>query len=445
MMDWFKNKDNRIRFIKNADDNRPTEDYLRDVYTNYFAIKKAHKDHDVVTCTRCGLDSNTDKKQKEYVCDCGFHHTSFKNTRFKNFNEQFIIRSRSIHEGQEIFNFYLVYVGYDYVKRLVVFGKPLLIAKEMHVEEKAKDYHYNIGHMRIMGYYDIYSYVPNKNTSESVIINDYYKSHMSYGYDYYRADEFDLKYVNVDDQYIKGYPIEAIKINAYLIEILQKYKSSYLFSQLYVDQRVGQSNKLLDLFQMRNSGLSNKQLVSIIKYFSKYKNLDISIYKDYLNDLRTLGYKLNDYNLKNKNYKERHNELSKRITQAKNKKKNKAFIDAYNNINDVQVDDVFIIVPKSMDDLVDEGKTLNHCVGNGTYANKVIEGKSKIFFVRKNPDEPLLTAEVSGEDVRQLRGYGNLLNKVSEQFFNKSKTILKNYLQGQYNDQMRKEQRHATS
>jgi hypothetical protein len=106
---------------------------------------------------------------------------------------------------------------------------------------------------------------------------------------------------------------------------------------------------------------------------------------------------------------------------------------------------VYIIVPKSIDDLVKEGKSLNHCVGNGTYDKRVIEGKSKIFFVRKNPEEPLLTAEVTGEGIRQLRGYDNLHDRVSDQFFRKSKEVLKNYLQGRYNDQMRKEKTYVTN
>jgi hypothetical protein len=164
-----------------------------------------------------------------------------------------------------------------------------------------------------------------------------------------------------------------------------------------------------------------------------------------LSDLRILGYKFNSYNLKNKNYKSLHDKFTKIITQAKNERKNQWFVNAYNNITDVHVDNVYIIVPKSIDDLVKEGKSLNHCVGNGTYAKRVIEGKSKIFFVRKNPEEPLLTAEVTGEGIRQLRGYDNLHDRVSDQFFRKSKEVLKNYLQGRYNDQMRKEKTYVTN
>jgi hypothetical protein len=358
---------------------------------------------------------------------------------FKNYDQQFVIKSKSIFEGQKIFNFYLVYVSYSQEEKLVKFSKPLLIAKETYIEEKKKNYHYNIAYRKIMGWYDLYSFASDKNISERTEAYEVMNNH----YDYYSEDEFNLKYVDYNDYNIKGYPIDLIIKNAYLIEILQKYNSSYLFNQLYVNERIGKSNKLLDLFKMRDSGLSNKQLVSIIKYFSKHKNLDISIYKDYLNDLKMLGYKINNYNLKNKNYKERHQEFSKRITQANNKKKNEMFVNAYNYINDIHVDNVFIITPKSMEDLVKEGDALKHCVGNGTYANRVVKGESKIFFIRKNPEEPLLTAEISGEEIKQIRGYDNLYENVDDQFLKKSKDILKNYLSGQYNDLIRKEQVNA--
>ena len=62
-----------------------------------------------------------------------------------------------------------------------------------------------------------------------------------------------------------------------------------------------------------------------------------------------------------------------------------------------------------MQDLFEEGRKLNHCVGS--YADRISEGKTCICFVRKKeePDQPYFTVEVSPfeERVRQIHGLSN--------------------------------------
>ena len=66
-----------------------------------------------------------------------------------------------------------------------------------------------------------------------------------------------------------------------------------------------------------------------------------------------------------------------------------------------------VISPKEMDDLIKEGNELSHCVAS--YVNSVIEGKCKIYFMRKtdNLEHPFATIEVRGDNIRQCRGYAN--------------------------------------
>jgi hypothetical protein len=66
-----------------------------------------------------------------------------------------------------------------------------------------------------------------------------------------------------------------------------------------------------------------------------------------------------------------------------------------------------IITPQEPKDLIDEGEKLSHCVSS--YVKDVIAKKCKILFMRdkENVDKPLVTVEVRGENIRQVRGFGN--------------------------------------
>ena len=74
-------------------------------------------------------------------------------------------------------------------------------------------------------------------------------------------------------------------------------------------------------------------------------------------------------------------------------------------------EEYLIVPPKDMQDLFEEGRKLNHCVGS--YADRIIDSTTCICFVRKanEPDEPYFTVEVSPYEarVRQIHGLSNRL------------------------------------
>jgi hypothetical protein len=63
-----------------------------------------------------------------------------------------------------------------------------------------------------------------------------------------------------------------------------------------------------------------------------------------------------------------------------------------------------IVTPTTPKNLVEEGKDLGHCVAS--YVNDVLEGKCKILFLRyqHQPESSLVTVEVRGKNVRQIKG-----------------------------------------
>ena len=71
------------------------------------------------------------------------------------------------------------------------------------------------------------------------------------------------------------------------------------------------------------------------------------------------------------------------------------------------MDGYVIRVPAGKDEILDEGRRLQHCVGG--YANRHIQGKTTILFMRKakKPGVPWLTIEMNGNKLVQIHGFRN--------------------------------------
>lgn len=72
-----------------------------------------------------------------------------------------------------------------------------------------------------------------------------------------------------------------------------------------------------------------------------------------------------------------------------------------------EADGYRIIIPESEKEIEDEGRILKHCVGG--YAQRHVEGKTVILFMRKvrTPNKPWLTIEMWGTELHQIHGYRN--------------------------------------
>jgi hypothetical protein len=73
-----------------------------------------------------------------------------------------------------------------------------------------------------------------------------------------------------------------------------------------------------------------------------------------------------------------------------------------------------ITYPKTLNDLFEEGRELNHCVGS--YGDSIKDGDSIVLFIRKTdtPDKPYYTMEVNPvyNAVTQVHGYSNCVPHV---------------------------------
>ena len=85
-----------------------------------------------------------------------------------------------------------------------------------------------------------------------------------------------------------------------------------------------------------------------------------------------------------------------------------------------------IILPKTSQDIIDEGVNLHHCVGS--YVEKVKDGKTHILFMRKTDDidESLITIEFNDNSILMVRGLQNRYVDEEEKEFIQKWAIEKN-------------------
>ena len=153
-------------------------------------------------------------------------------------------------------------------------------------------------------------------------------------------------------------------------------------------------------------------------------------YKDYLNQLKELGYPLEEYYLYPKNLNESHEKLTEEINKKINEKKRRQAMQQEKEYKKILAkvmkftfeSETFIVRPiASIEELQEEGIKMHHCVA--TYKNKVVAEQCYIFTVRNinEPDEPIATLELSQNRKRiiQLRGkYNAVVSDDIEAFCN---------------------------
>ena len=130
---------------------------------------------------------------------------------------------------------------------------------------------------------------------------------------------------------------------------------------------------------------------------------------DYLDFAESLKYDLSRGDvLYPKRLKEAHDNASDAVTVQKDKlafEKYKARYEKLKKKYEWSDGTYKILIPKGINDIVEEGKVLSHCVGG--YAERHVNGKTTILFMRlaKEPEKRLVTIEVKGDTICQNYGY----------------------------------------
>lgn len=159
----------------------------------------------------------------------------------------------------------------------------------------------------------------------------------------------------------------------------------------------------------RQKALYNKQYSSMMSL-----QMLIRDYRDYISDCVSLGLDLDFLPiLMPADLSEEHTATSKRVKIYKNAHLKEAFEKRREKLERIYHFDngrIMVRVPRSIEEIIDEGKALNHCVGS--YAERHALGKTTILFVRScaEPDKPLYTMELAADDpwkLLQIRAFRN--------------------------------------
>ena len=162
-------------------------------------------------------------------------------------------------------------------------------------------------------------------------------------------------------------------------------------------------------------GLSTRKIINYgDNHCAKFSPSEfVRDWNDYLNECRKLEYNLEDslinrpknmYKAHERNQKlikyKADKEAEKRMTERNKKLDNMIYVDKKRKL--------MIVIPQTPQDIINEGKVLNHCVGG--YVQRHVNGTLAILFLRKTdePDVPYYTMEVSEYGrIVQCRGFKN--------------------------------------
>jgi hypothetical protein len=204
--------------------------------------------------------------------------------------------------------------------------------------------------------------------------------------------------------------------NYYVASILKAYKENKPLDEVQAyEEKVKQINADKSLKPIRD--LFGKNIYKYIDYVNA-KNITNRLYLDYLTACNYLGLDMNeDKNRIPHDFMHWHDvrideyHTAKALKDAEERKalydKFSKVADKYSNLQYNGNGAYMIMIAKSPDELKNEGKKLNHCVGSMNYDQKFIKEETLIFFVRtkENPTEPYVTVEYSIKSKKVLQCY----------------------------------------
>ena len=155
----------------------------------------------------------------------------------------------------------------------------------------------------------------------------------------------------------------------------------------------------------RGSSITKKEL----EYVRTLTEEQYSLYEDYLR----MAKNTNKYpgGLYPKSLKQSHDVLVTYINQLREAKNNLVFEEAVQDESYLSLlyeePKYSILAPRTANDLVNESYQLSHCVRS--YISRVATRQTRIYFMRLNLQKakPLITIEVNGDRIVQVRGKAN--------------------------------------
>ena len=165
----------------------------------------------------------------------------------------------------------------------------------------------------------------------------------------------------------------------------------------------------------------NEQL-SPMELYERFKNVHSYYINDTIKMFKVINRDktLNDFydTLKTTTMEELHEKyklIYQAITNAKIEQEYQEVISQL-NVQEYDNGEFSITIPKTTQDIINEGKALHHCVG--VYVDKVVRREDMIYFLRKDINTPYVTIEVKDKKVTQIEGDMNnrFISKCSPEY-----------------------------
>ena len=210
-------------------------------------------------------------------------------------------------------------------------------------------------------------------------------------------------------------------------EILELVKADIGATELKV---VSKGNKLMKTLHYLEKAKGYKTVREKYSHYSDYLGLAKQLNYDLDND--TVRYPkdlkaAHDKTTSEFNVKEFDEKIRKAILKYPNITYSKDELDKDFGFKDKSYE---IVAPMNAGDIIEEGRTLHHCVGGDNYLNKHNTGKTFILFMRKTeaPDERYYTIEIDPIDLRIIQYYGAYDKKPDKEQVDKFLEKWKKYL-----------------
>lgn len=193
----------------------------------------------------------------------------------------------------------------------------------------------------------------------------------------------------------------------------------------------GKNLKISDCQDILNELESVNRMVNYLKKQKIAPSKFTIIWRDYLRMAREEGYDTTDDIVRfPKDLKARHDQL----VEVRNQRKDDKRLEGYKKLDDrikerlpdmkdyFWEDREYMIIPAgTCKELMDEGRTLHHCVGSSdTYMRKMADGVSWILFLRKKSElkKPYYTIEISLKDDHIIQFYSEYDRQLDKETIN---------------------------
>ncbi|MCV6008728.1 PcfJ domain-containing protein (plasmid) [Enterococcus faecalis] len=170
-------------------------------------------------------------------------------------------------------------------------------------------------------------------------------------------------------------------------------------------------------------GIENYLHYSQIKQLPKEVNLTkfqhwfmrkgerFSYYMDYLHMLEELNTPFTDDVLFPKNLQLAHDNATNTLNLLERELEEQQYQERKIQLKalETEIDDLLFLAPHSLQEIVEEGQVLHHCVGIQHYLEQHTNGTTTIIFIRRKeePSMPYFTLEYRNQQVTQIQGKRN--------------------------------------